>query len=70
MTRDTYKAIMMVATMCELPFGTKVRLKDDYPGVTHVVNGYNMTPEGSYMEFRDGSRLNIANIEQIESVII
>lgn len=40
MTRDTYKALMVAVTMCEIPIGTKVRLKDDYPGITHIIDGY------------------------------
>ena len=69
MSRDTMNAIMTAVTMCELPIGTKVCLKDDYPGTTHIIDGYTVTAQGSYMEFRDGSSLNIANIELIESVI-
>lgn len=69
MSRDTMNAIMMAVTMCELPIGAKVQLKDDYPGITHIIDGYTVTTHGSYMEFRDGSSLNLANIEQIESVI-
>lgn len=68
MTRDTYKALMVAVTMCEMPIGTKVQLKDDYPGITHIIDGYQLTAQGSYMEFRDGTKLDLTNMEQIEIV--
>ena len=45
MTRDIYKALMVAVTMCEIPIGTKVRLKDDYPGITHIIDGYQLTAQ-------------------------
>lgn len=68
MNRETFQAIIAMTTMIELPIRTKVRLKDDYPGITHIIDGYNMTANGTYMEFRDGTSLNIENMDQIEAV--
>lgn len=65
MNRKTFQAIIAMTTMIELPIGTKVRLKDDYPGITHIIDSYNMTAQGTYMEFRDGTSLNIDNLDQI-----
>lgn len=68
MNRETFQAIIAMTTMIELPIGTKVRLKDDYPGITRIIDCYNMTANGTYMEFRDGTSLNIENMDQIETV--
>lgn len=65
---ENFQAIIAMATMIELPIGTKVRLKDDYPGITHIIDSYNITAQGTYMEFRDGTSLNIDNMDQIEAV--
>ena len=63
------KIDVVIAMIHKLPIGSKVRLKNDYPDVTHEIYGYIANADGAYMEFRDGSSLNIASIEQIESVI-
>lgn len=51
------------------PIGTRVRLENDYPGDSHEVYGYTNNADGVYIEFRDGSRLNLANIDQIREVL-
>ena len=51
------------------PIGTRLRLVNDYPGDSHEVYGYTNNADGAYIEFRDGSRLNLANIDQIREVL-
>ena len=51
------------------PIGTRLRLVNDYPGDSHEVYGYTNNADGAYIEFRDGSRLNLVNIDQIREVL-
>lgn len=50
----------------DLPPGTVVRLKDDYPGVCHEVAGYEWYASGGYIVFTDGVKLNIKNKDMAE----
>jgi hypothetical protein len=61
--------MVFAATMSMYPIGTRVRLENDYPGDSHEVYGYTNNADGAYIEFRDGSRLNLANIDQIREVL-
>ena len=51
------------------PIGILLRLENDYPGDRHEVYGYTNNADGAYIEFRDGSRLNLVNIDQIREVL-
>ena len=51
------------------PIGTRLRLENDYPGDSHEVYGYTNNADGAYIEFLDGSRLNLVNIDQIREVL-
>ena len=51
------------------PIGTKVRIKDDDPGIIHEVNGYEWFGDAGNIIFRDGTKLNMRRIELIEEVI-
>lgn len=62
------KINVAVAIIHKLPIKSKVRLKDDYPGVVHEIYGYMLNADGAYMEFRDGTRLDLTNMEQIAEV--
>lgn len=59
------KDMVLWATMSLYPIGTRIRLENDYPGESHEVYQYINGADGAYMEFRDGSRLNLTNIDQI-----
>ena len=63
------KLNVAVAMMHLYPLGIRVRLRDDYPDTDHEIYGYTVNADGAYMEFRDGSSLNIENLEQIEKVV-
>lgn len=51
------------------PFCTKIRFKDDYPGSIHEVYGYEWLADGSYIIFRDGTKLNMRRLELITEVL-
>ena len=61
--------MVFAATMSLYPIGTRLRLENDYPGDSHEVYRYINGADGAYMEFRDGSRLNLTNIDQIREVL-
>lgn len=63
------KDMVLWATMSLYPIGTRLRLENDYPGDSHEVYGYTNNADGAYIEFRDGSRLNLANIDQIREAL-
>ena len=63
------KDMVLWATMSLYPIGTRLRLVNDYPGDSHEVYGYTNNADGAYIEFRDGSRLNLDNIDQIREVL-
>lgn len=63
------KDMVLWATMSLYPIGTSLRLENDYPGESHEVYRYINGADGSCMEFRDGSRLNLTNIDQIREVL-
>mgnify|MGYP006934216519 CR=1 FL=1 len=63
------KISVAVAMIHKLPIGSRVQLEDDYPDTIHEIYGYTVNADGAYMEFWDGSSLNIENLEQIEKVI-
>ena len=62
------KIDVVIAMIHKLPIGSKVRLKNDYPDVTHEIYGYIANADGAYMEFRDGSRLDLRNTAMIAEV--
>ena len=59
-----------VAMIHKLPIGSRVHLKDDYPDTIHEIYGYTLNANGAYMEFRDGTRLDLTNVEQIAEVAV
>lgn len=61
--------MVFAATMSMYPIGTRVRLENDYPGDSHEVYRYINGADGAYIEFRDGSRLNMQNVDLIREVI-
>lgn len=63
------KKMVFVAAISLYPIGARLRLENDYPGGSHEVYGYTNNADGAYIEFRDGSRLNLANIDQIREVL-
>lgn len=63
------KQMEYMAVISLYPIGTLLRLVNDYPGDSHEVYGYTNNADGAYIEFRDGSRLNLANIDQIREVL-
>ena len=63
------KQMVYMAAISLYPIGTQLRLENDYPGDSHEVYGYTNNADGAYIEFRDGSRLNLANIDQIREVL-
>lgn len=63
------KDMVLWATMSLYPIGTRLRLENDYPGESHEVYRYINGADGAYMKFRDGARLNLANIDQIREVL-
>lgn len=62
------KINVAVAMIHKLPIGSRVQLEDDYPDTIHEIYGYTVNADGAYMEFRDGTKLNLTNMEQIEIV--
>lgn len=63
------KQMVYAAVISLYPIGTRLRLEDDYPGDSHEIYGYTNNADGAYIEFRDGSRLNLVNIDQIREVL-
>ena len=51
------------------PIGTKMRIKDDDPGIIHEVHGYEWIRDTFNIIFRDGTKLNMSRIDLIEEVI-
>lgn len=62
------KINVAVAMMHLYPLGIRVRLRDDYPDTDHEIYGYTVNADGAYMEFWDGTKLDLTNMEQIEIV--
>ena len=50
------------------PLEIRVQLRDDYPDTDHEIYGYTVNADVAYMEFWDGTRLGLTNMEQIEIV--
>jgi hypothetical protein len=63
------KLNVAVAMMHLYPLGIRVRLLDDYPDTIHEIYGYTVNADGAYMEFRDGTRLDLNNLGQIAEVV-
>ena len=63
------KQMVYAAVISLYPIGTRLRLGNDYPGDSHEVYRYINDADGAYMEFRDGARLNLTNIDQIREVL-
>ena len=63
------KDMVLWAAMSLYPIGTRLRLENDYQGDSHEVYQYINGADGAYMEFRDGARLNLTNIDQIREVL-
>ena len=63
------KQMEYMAVISLYPIGTRLRLVNDYPGESHEVYQYINGADGAYMEFRDGARLNLTNIDQIREVL-
>lgn len=63
------KLNVAVAMMHLYPLGIRVRLRDDYPDTIHEIYGYTVNADGAYMEFRDGTRLDLNNLGQIAEVV-
>lgn len=61
--------MVFAATMSMYQIGTRLRLENDYPSDSHEVYGYTNNADGAYIEFLDGSRLNLAHIDQIREVL-
>lgn len=55
--------------MALYPIGTKMRIKDDDPGIIHEVFGYEWFADSANIIFRDGTKLNMRRIELIEEVL-
>ena len=51
------------------PIGTKMRLKDDDPGIIREVYGYEWIADSANIIFRDGTRLNMHRLDLIEEAI-
>lgn len=60
------KINVAVAMIHKLPIESRVQLEDDYPDTIHEIYGYTVNADGAYMEFRDGTKLDLTNMEQIE----
>ena len=58
-----------VVMIHKLPIGSRVQLEDDYPDIIHEIYGYTVNADGAYMEFRDGTRLDLNNLGQIAEVV-
>lgn len=63
------KLNVAVAMMHLYPLWIRVRLRDDYPDTDHEIYGYTVNADGAYMEFRDGTRLDLNNLGQIAEVV-
>lgn len=63
------KISVVIAMIHKLPIGSRVQLEDDYPDTIHEIYGYTVNADGAYMEFRDGTRLDLNNLEQIAEVV-
>lgn len=63
------KLNVAVAMMHLYPLGIRVRLRDDYPDTDHEIYGYTVNADGAYMEFRDGTRIDLNNLGQIAEVV-
>lgn len=50
----------------EYPIGTRLILKDDYPGDSHVVKGYTYFSRSGYLNFEDGGKINMDRLELVE----
>ena len=59
-----------VAMIHKLPIGSRVQLENDYPDTIHEIYGYTVNADGVYMEFRDGTRLDLTNLGQIAEVAV
>lgn len=57
------------AIIAVYPIGTKMRIKDDDPGIIHEVHGYEWIRDTFNIIFRDGTKLNMRRIELIEEVL-
>ena len=55
--------------MAVYPIGTKMRIRDDDPGIIHEVYGYEWFGDSGNIIFRDGTKLNMRRIELIEEVL-
>lgn len=63
------KLNVAIAMIHKLPIGSKVQLEDDYPDTIHEIYGYTVNADGAYMEFLDGTRLDLNNLWQIAEVV-
>lgn len=63
------KLNVAIAMIHKLPIGSRVQLEDDYPDTIHEIYGYTVNVDGAYMEFRDGTRLDLNNMGQIAEVV-
>lgn len=61
------KALNRIAS--KLPIGSVVRLKDDYAGECHEIYGYAINADTAYIDFRDGSKLSLVNVDHIVEVM-
>ena len=51
------------------PIGTKMRIKDDDPGIIHEVHECEWIRDTFNIIFRDGTKLNMSRIDLIEEVV-
>lgn len=63
------KINVAVAMIHKLPIGSRVQLEDDYSDTIHEIYGYIVNADGAYMEFRDGTKLDLTNLGQIAEVV-
>ncbi len=61
--------LVLIAIAAKLRIGTVVRLNDDYHGTTHQIYSYTITADGAYMEFYDGGKLDLRNMDKIVEVL-
>lgn len=59
----------LFAIIYDLPPGTVIHLKDDYPDECHEVTGYEWYASGGYIVFTDGLKLNMKNLELIADTL-
>lgn len=50
------------------PIGTRLRLENDYPNDSHEICQYINEAGKAFMQFKDGSRLDLVDIDQILEV--